>query len=495
MQFERELKAAARGRTDCAVVGVYEGAELDASGAALDRRLGGRLGRVLRQGDFAGKIGETLLLPDLGGGPAARALLVGLGRRKDWGQRNYRRALLAGAQALVKCGARTARVLLAAQTVPGVNAYYRARFVVEAVGLARYRIPDLKSGRKPRAPRLERVKVPAHERAEQAAVRRGLEHGAALIAGMAVTRDLANLPANVCTPTYLGNFAKRLAREHRSIRTRVLGPRELKRLGMGSFLSVTRGTAEPARLVVVEYRGGRTGTAPVALVGKGVTFDSGGISLKEAGAMDEMKFDMTGAASVLGTIKALAVAGAPLNVVGVMPACENMPGGRATKPGDIVTSMSGQTIEVLNTDAEGRLILCDALTYVRRFKPVLVIDIATLTGACVVALGHHMCAVMSNDEELVAGLLAAGQRSADRAWRMPLAEEYREMLKSNFADVANIAGREGGAVTAACFLWRFTEGLRWAHLDIAGTAWQSGANKGSTGRPVPLLVDFLLARA
>jgi leucyl aminopeptidase len=495
MEFELELKAAARGRTDCAVVGVYEGAELDATAAALDRSLGRRLGRVLRQGDIAGKIGETLLLPDLGAGPAARVLLVGLGSGKDWGQRNYRRALQAAAQALLRCGARTARFLLAAQAVPGVDPYYRALFVVEAVGLARYRVPDLKSGRKPRPPRLARVAVPAPERGEQAAMRRGLAHGAALIAGMTVTRDLANLPANVCTPTYLGNVAKRLAREHRSIRTRVLGERELKRLGMGSFLSVTRGTDEPARLVVVEYSGGPAGSAPVALVGKGVTFDSGGISLKDPPAMDEMKFDMTGAAAVLGTIKALAAAGAPLNVVGVMPACENMPSGRATKPGDIVTSMSGQTIEVLNTDAEGRLILCDALTYARRFKPALVIDIATLTGACVVALGTHMCAVMSNDEQLAAGLLAAGERSADRAWRMPLAEEYREQLKSNFADLANVAGREGGALTAACFLWKFTEGLRWAHLDIAGTAWLTGKHKGSTGRPVPLLVDFLLARA
>jgi len=264
---------------------------------------------------------------------------------------------------------------------------------------------------------------------------------------------------------------------------------------MGSFLSVTRGSDAPARLIVVEYRGGARGDAPVALIGKGITFDSGGISLKDPPGMDEMKFDMSGAGTVLGVIKALAVAEARVNVVGVIAAAENMPSGRATKPGDIVTSMSGKTIEVLNTDAEGRLVLCDAITYARRFKPRTVVDIATLTGACVIALGAHYQGLFSPDDELAQQLLAAGERADDRAWRMPVAQEYAEQLKSNFADFANVGGREAGAVTAACFLWKFTEGLRWAHLDIAGTAWQSGANKGSTGRPVPMLVDWLLRQA
>ena len=272
----------------------------------------------------------------------------------------------------------------------------------------------------------------------------------------------------------------------------MLDERAIRRLGMGSFLSVTRGSDEPARLIVLEYRGGRRSSAPVALVGKGITFDTGGISLKQPPAMDEMKFDMTGAASVFGTIKALATIGAAVNVVGIIPTCENMPSGRATKPGDIVTSMSGKTIEVLNTDAEGRLILCDGISYARRFKPRAVVDIATLTGACVIALGGYYCGLFSPDDELAASLAAAGERSDDRAWRMPLAEEYSELLKSNFADLANVAGREGGAITAACFLWKFAEGLRWAHLDIAGTAYLTGSHKGSTGRPVPLLVDWLL---
>ncbi len=442
-----------------------------------------------------GRVGETLLIPDLGKGPAARVLLVGLGNAEELEPaRLPPRAHGGGTGAPALRRARRA-VLLVAEQVPDVDAYYRARFVAEAVGGARYQIPDLKTGRRPPTPRLRRVRLACAERADLAVAKRGLAHGAAVAAGSAVTRDLANLPANICTPSYLATVARRLAREHRTIRVRVLGERELKRLGMGAFLSVTHGTDEPARLLIVEYRGGKRGAAPVALVGKGVTFDSGGISLKDPPGMDEMKFDMTGAASVLGTLKAIALLGAPLNVVGIVPACENMPSGRATKPGDIVRSMSGQTIEILNTDAEGRLILCDALTYSRRFKPAAVIDIATLTGACVIALGQHMSAVMSNDEALAAELLAAGRRAADPCWRLPLADEYQEQLKSNFADFANVGGREGGAVTAACFLWKFVDGLKWAHLDIAGTAYLSGANKGSTGRPVPLLVDYLLSRA
>jgi leucyl aminopeptidase len=278
------------------------------------------------------------------------------------------------------------------------------------------------------------------------------------------------------------------------VKAKILDEKELRRLKMGAFLSVTAGTEEPARLIVLRHDGGRKNEAPVVLVGKGVTFDSGGISLKQPVGMDEMKFDMTGAASVFGALKAAAEIGLPLNVVGIVAACENMPSGRATKPGDIVRSMSGKTIEVINTDAEGRLILSDALTYSRRLKPAVVIDVATLTGACVIALGAHLSAVMSNDDDLAGEIVAAGRRAQDRAWHMPMGEEYHEQLKSNFADFTNSCGREGGAITAACFLAKFTEGLRWAHIDIAGVAYLTGAKKGSTGRPVPLLVDFLLNR-
>jgi leucyl aminopeptidase len=493
MEHFVEARATTRVRTDCVVVGVHDDRELAASAAELDRTLGGRLGRLLRAGDFAGRLAETMLLPEVGSPTASRVLLVGLGARKAWSRRHYKRAVTAAAQALTKSAAREAVFWLTAEAVPDVDAYYRARFVAEAVGHSLYRIPDLKSGRKPPAPKLARVGVRFTDKPDVTAANRGLEHGRGIAAGSAVTRDLANLPANVCTPTYLGIFAKKLAREHRSLRVRVLGEPEIRRLGMGSFLSVTAGTEEPARLIVVEYRGGGD-APPIALIGKGITFDTGGISLKDPPGMDEMKFDMNGAATVLGAMKSLAELELPLNAVAIVPSCENMPSGRATKPGDIVTSMSGQTIEVLNTDAEGRLILCDALTYARRFKPEIVIDVATLTGACVIALGAHCTGLFSNDDELAEGLLAAGTRAADAAWRMPLMEEYQEQLKSNFADFANVGGREGGACTAAGFLWKFAEGLRWAHLDIAGTAYQTGANKGSTGRPIPLLVDFLLAR-
>jgi leucyl aminopeptidase len=323
----------------------------------------------------------------------------------------------------------------------------------------------------------------------------GVRIGAAMAGGMALSRDLANLPPNVCTPRYLGARALQLARDWPDIKARVLGEREIKALKMGAFLAVAKGSVEPPRLIVCEYRGAGPKVAPVCLVGKGITFDSGGISLKDPPAMDEMKFDMSGAATVLGALRTIVELELPVNVVVIVATCENMPSGAAVKPADIVTTMSGQTVEVLNTDAEGRLILCDAITYSRRFKPAAVVDVATLTGACVIALGNHFSGLMSNDETLARELEAAGVRADDRAWRMPIGEEYAEQLKSNFADIANVGGREGGACTAASFLWKFAKDLKWAHLDIAGTAWLGGSQKGSTGRPVPLLVDFLMQRA
>jgi leucyl aminopeptidase len=458
---------------------------------ALDRACGGAIARLLRRGDFAGKSAEVLPVVAPRRGPAERLLLVGLGSRDNFGRKAYRRAVVAATQWLAKSGAENAVSYLASGKVPGLEPYYAARHAVESVTATLYRTPDMKSGRKPPRAKLKRfgIALPA---ADLAAGRRGVQDGRGIAAGVTLMRDLANLAANVCTPTYLAAAARKLAGEHKTVRARVLDARAIRRLGMGSFLSVTRGSDEPPRLIVLEYRGARAGEAPVALVGKGVTFDTGGISLKQPPAMDEMKFDMSGAASVFGAIKSLASIGAGLNVVGVIPTCENMPSGRATKPGDIVTSMSGRTIEVLNTDAEGRLILCDGITYARRFKPSAVVDIATLTGACVIALGAHYCGLFSPDEKLAAAIAAAGERADDRAWRMPVAEEYSDLLKSNFADMANVGGREAGAVTAACFLWKFADGLRWAHLDIAGTAYLSGSHKGSTGRPVPLLVDWLL---
>jgi leucyl aminopeptidase len=495
MDFHASTAPAGAQRTGCAVIGVHEDGDLSAAARQLDERTGGLLKRIVRRGDFPGKSGEVLPIADLGGAPAERALLVGLGPRKSYGRKQLRKAATAAAEWLKKSGARDAVLYLADERPEGVDAYQAARLCAQALASSFYRIPDLKTGRKPAAPKLARVGLAVADKGELAAARRGLRDAEGIARGMAVTRDLANLPANVCTPTYLANQARRMAKAHSALRVRVLEARDMKRLGMGSLLSVAQGSEQPPKLIVIEYRGSKRPAAPIALVGKGVTFDTGGISLKQPPGMDEMKFDMTGAASVFGAIEAIAALGARINVVGIVAACENMPSGRATKPGDVFTSMSGKTIEVLNTDAEGRLVLCDAITYARRFKPKAVVDIATLTGACVIALGAHYTGLFAGDAALGEELQQAGERADDPAWPMPVAEEYAELLKSNFADLANVAGREGGAITAACFLWKFTEGLRWAHLDIAGTAYLTGAKKGSTGRPVPLLVDWLLAQA
>ncbi len=326
---------------------------------------------------------------------------------------------------------------------------------------------------------------------QSGAVQTTVAQTAAALTGLKLTRDLANLPGNLCTPSILAEQALQLSAQYADLDVSVLDEPELEDLGMGSFLSVSRGSQQPAKLIVLRYTGGPTAAAPIALVGKAVTFDAGGISLKPAAKMDEMKFDMCGGASVLGVLAACAEQQLPINVVGIVPSSENLPGGQATKPGDIVTSMSGQTIEILNTDAEGRLLLCDALTYTERFKPAAVIDIATLTGACVVALGHEATGLMANDADLAQAILAAGEAAQDRAWQLPLWDDYAAVLKSNFADVANVGDRAAGTITAALFLSRFTKKFRWAHLDIAGTAWHSGKKKGATGRPVLLLLQFL----
>ena len=492
MEFFVTLAGPAKQRTDCAIVGVYDKGILSAAAEELDKRIGGRIARLVKRGDLRGRAGDAVMLADLSGVPVERVLVIGLGARNSFKRKQYRKALASALGAVARTGAKDAVSYLGLDGVGDADTYTLTRIAVEVAANSQYRIPDHKTANKRQKSTLVRLGVALTGRGERGNAERAIEHGKAIGAGVSLMRDLANQPANVCTPGYLAKAARNLAREHRKIRVRVLNETECRRLQMGSFLSVTAGTPEPAYLIVLEYHGGERGEAPTALIGKGVTFDTGGISLKPPPAMDEMKFDMSGAASVLGTFKAIATMDLPANVVGVVPACENMPSGKATKPGDIVKSMSGQTIEVLNTDAEGRLILCDAITYARRFKPAAVIDIATLTGACVVALGNHYSGLFSNDDELAAALAEAGRRADDRAWHMPIGEEYSEQLKSNFADFANVAGREGGAITAACFLSKFTDGLKWAHLDVAGTAYQSGAQKGSTGRPVPLLVDYLL---
>jgi leucyl aminopeptidase len=495
MEFEAIIDVKARNPADCAVVGVYEDGDLGIGARQIDSQLGGLIGELHKGGDFAGKLGDALLLPSPQGAAAARVLLIGLGSRTAFGRKQYRKALQASVQALGKTGARSVIVYVAMEKVADLDMQYRARSVAEIFCALSYKIPDLKTAAKPKKQLLSSVTVAVSDARGAKAATEGLRIGAAVGSGMALSRDLANLPPNVCTPTYLGTRALALAKELPSIKTKVLDEKGIRALKMGAFLAVTQGSAQPPRLIVCEYHGGKKGAAPICLVGKGITFDSGGISLKDPGAMDEMKFDMSGAAAVIGTMRSIAELKIPINLVVIVASCENMPGGAAVKPADIVTTMSGQTVEILNTDAEGRLILCDAITFSRRFKPAAVIDVATLTGACIVALGNHFSGLMSNDETLADELASAGQRADDRAWRLPIGEEYVDQLKSNFADIANVGGREGGASTAASFLWKFAKDLKWAHLDVAGTAWLSGSQKGSTGRPVPLLVDFLIHRA
>jgi leucyl aminopeptidase len=493
MEFGVWTKGLATLAVDCLVVGVFEETELGAEARGVDTACGGRLQRLLARGDFTGRAGDTLLLTEVTELPARRVLLVGLGARAQLSRRSWRRAWGSAVAALGRTRIGSVALGLDRPAARELDDYYFGRAVAEIAGATLYRINDLKTGKKPRAPALKKVLAGPVRKADVAA--RGFKHGAAIAAAAAVQRDLANLPANVCTPTFLAEEARALAKRQKSLSARVLDEAAIRREKMGCLLAVSQGSRQPPRFIVLEYRGGKGSQPPVVLVGKGVTFDTGGISLKDPPAMDEMKFDMSGAAAVIASLTLAAELRLPLHVVGLIAAVENMPGGKAVKPGDIATSASGLTVEILNTDAEGRLILCDALHYARRFRPAAVVDIATLTGACVVALGHHHSGVMGNDETLIRQLLEAGVRAEDRCWQLPLTEEYAEQLKSNFADFANIGGRDGGAITAATFLGKFTQGLTWAHLDVAGTAYQGGAQKGSTGRPTPLLADFLIRRA
>lgn len=480
---------------DCIVIGAFEGGELGETARTVDAATGGRLRRLLARGDFPGRHGDTLLLPDLPGVKAQRTLLVGLGAARGFNRRAWRRACTAALSALARTRVRSVALGIDPPANESLGNYYFGRAVAEITGAALYRTNDQKTGRKPQPPALSSVFAGPVSTAGAAAARRGLAHGAAVAEAQKTQRDLGNLPGNVCTPSYLAQQARQLARRYPSLRVQILDEAAIRRQKMGCLLAVAQGSEQPPRFIVLEHRGGRGTRDPIVLVGKGITFDTGGISLKDPPSMDEMKFDMSGAAAVLASLQLAAELRLPIRVIGLVAAAENMPSGRAIKPGDIVTSASGQTVEILNTDAEGRLVLCDALHYARRFSPSAVIDIATLTGACVIALGAHHTGLMSNDDALAEELLAAGRRTDDRAWRLPLTEEYAEQLKSNFADFANVGGREGGAITAAAFLGKFTQGMKWAHLDIAGTAWQGGAQKGSTGRPVSLLADFLIRRA
>ncbi|MBT5226700.1 MAG: leucyl aminopeptidase [Proteobacteria bacterium] len=482
-------------RTDCLVVAVREGAQQPPSTRKIERASKGLIKSLMASGDIDGRPGNVLLVPFPSGIQAKRLLLVGVGDKPDID--DLASAALAAARQLCSTQSVSAVVTLTEVAVTGTDATTRARVISQAIQEASYRFNQLKTSKGKEAARrqctVNRVSLLASSGKNDTAMRTGIQEACAIANGVALAKDLSNLPGNLCTPSYLANQARKLGKSHK-LKVNVLDEAKMKALGMGALLSVSRGSREPARLIVMEHQGGQRSDKPVVLVGKGLTFDAGGISLKPAAAMDEMKYDMCGGASVFGAMVAASELKLKLNVIGIVPSSENLPDGAANKPGDIVTSMSGKTIEILNTDAEGRLILCDALTYAERYKPAAIIDIATLTGACVVALGHPATGLFSPDDKLAEELLACGESARDRAWRMPIWDEYQKQLNSPFADIANIGGRTAGAVTAACFLSRFTKNMAWAHLDIAGTAWHSGANKGATGRPVSMLTRFLINR-
>ena len=488
----RSIKDPATTKTQCVVVPVSGDGKLKGIAAQIDKAHGGAIRTALDLGDFSGKRGQTQFL--MGSGAAQRVLLVGCASKgkKGFARDDARELATSISKTLPNSRSKDALVLLGDLDINKQDTRWLLTYLARSLVTARYRYTATVS--KPKDPsQLSRLVVDPGKSLGTAAANTALAQGKNTGDGVNLARNLANLPGNICTPNYLASEARKLARSSKKLTTRILDEKRMRELGMGSLLSVSAGSDEPARLIVMEYKGGKAKDAPYVLVGKGITFDTGGISLKPGAKMDEMKFDMGGAASVFGTMAAITAMEISLNVVAIVAAAENMPSGGATKPGDVVTSMSGKTIEVLNTDAEGRLVLCDALTYAERYKPAAVVDIATLTGACVVALGSHASGLYANQDALAEQLLAAGVETHDRAWRMPLWEDYQKQIDTPFADMANIGGPGGGSITAACFLARFAEKYDWAHLDIAGSAWDS-APKGATGRPVSLLTQYLLDR-
>ena len=492
MEFNVKTGNPEKQRTACLIVAVSQQRKLSKSGAMLDDASKGFLSAIIKRGDMDGCSGQSLLLHKVPGTLADRVLLIGCGKDKEMSETSFIKIIGSISSALENCGASEAHVYMTDFPVKEREVEWKVRQIVLQMNNCQYQFEQMKSAKSDKKKVLKKLTINVPGKRDLVAGEAAIQQGMAISAGMSMARDLGNLPSNICTPAYIAKQAKQLAKGQKKLKVSVLDEADMRKLKMGSLLSVSAGSRQPAKLVTLEYKGGKANNQPVVLVGKGVTFDTGGISLKPGAAMDEMKFDMCGAASVIGTMNAVVTMDLPINVVGIIPTTENMPDGLATKPGDIVTSMSGQTIEILNTDAEGRLILCDALTYAEKFKPRCVIDIATLTGACIIALGKVPSAVLGNNQTLINDLIQSGKQIEDKVWELPLWDEYQEQLKSNFADMANIGGRDAGTITAACFLSRFTKKYKWAHLDIAGTAWKSGEAKGATGRPVPLLTQYIL---
>jgi leucyl aminopeptidase len=493
LKFTVAADAADAASAPCLVVGLFEDRSLSPSAARIDEKSGGAIKRLVESGDATGKIGSSTLLFGVAGIASPRILVVGLGEPKKLDAATFHRAAVESARALKGLPVESATSYLAEVDVPGRDAAWKVRTAALAADAQAYRYTaTFKPKEKSKTPQLGAIAFAGV--ANDAATKRALTEAAAIASGVRFARELGNLPPNICNPAYIAAQAKKLAEAHDGVSLEVLEREDMQKLGMGSLLGVSQGSANPPKLIVLRWNGGKDKAKPYALVGKGITFDSGGISLKPGAGMEEMKFDMCGAAGVLGTFVAAVELKLPMNLVCIVPAVENMPDGNAYRPSDILTSMSGLTIEVLNTDAEGRLILCDALTYAQKFEPEVIIDAATLTGACVVALGKHASGLMTKDDALADELLASGAKTMDRAWRLPLWDDYQQQLESGFADVANIGGKYAGAITAGCFLSRFVGNARWAHLDIAGTAWDEGRKGLATGRPVPMLTQYLIDR-
>jgi leucyl aminopeptidase len=495
MEFSVKSGSPEKQRSACIVVGVFEPRRLTAVAEQLDEISEGYISNLLRRGDLEGKPGQMLLLHHVPNILSERVLLVGCGKERELDERQYKQIISKTITTLNETGSMEAVCFLTELHVKGRDIYWKVRQATETAQETLYTFLQLKSKKGEARRPLRKVVFNVPTRRELPAGERAVEHGMAVAKGVKVAKDVANMPPNICNPAYLLEQAQLLVNESDSLSLESVNEKQMADLQMNSYLAVGRGSDNESIMSIIHHKGGQPGQAPIVLVGKGLTFDSGGISIKPGEAMDEMKYDMCGAASVLGVMHTVAALNLPINVIGVLAGCENMPDANAYRPGDILTTMSGQTVEVLNTDAEGRLVLCDALTYVERYDPDVVIDIATLTGACVIALGKYASAILSSHNPLAHELLNASEQSSDKAWRLPLWDEYQEQIESPFADMANIGGRPAGTITAACFLSRFTKKYTWAHMDIAGTAWLGGKNKGATGRPVPLLAQFLMNRA
>ena len=496
MEFNVKSGSPEKQRSACIIVGVFEPRRLSPIAEQLDKISDGYISALLRRGELEGKVGQSLLLHHVPNVLSERVLLIGCGKERELDERQYKQIIQKTINTLNETGSMEAICFLTELHVKGRNNYWKVRQAVETAKDCLYTFDQLKSNKTELRRPLRKMVFNVPTRRELPSGERAIAHGLAIASGIKACKDLANMPPNICNAAYLASQARQLADSSANVSTRVIGEEQMKELNMNAYLAVGQGSQNESLMSIIEYKGNQDPESrPIVLVGKGLTFDSGGISIKPADGMDEMKYDMCGAATVYGVMRVVAELQLPINVIGVLAGCENMPGGKAYRPGDILTTMSGQTVEVLNTDAEGRLVLCDTLTYVERFEPELVIDIATLTGACMVALGHHYSGLMSNHNPLAHELMNASEQAGDRAWRLPLGEEFYEQIESNFADLANTGGRLGGAITAGCFLARFASKYNWAHLDIAGTAWRSGKAKGATGRPVSLLSQFLLNRA